>query len=522
VATDVGAATATAPLPDRASNDADHRERLFRWIALGAFVALGLALALSHEPWRDEIEAWLIARNSSSIGALIHNSRGEGHPLLWYLFLWAASRASRAIVVMQLLHLAIAAAAAACVLWRAPFRRWQRAALIFGYFPLYEYSAIARNYALGMLLLFLFCILAVRSPRPYIRLVVIVILMGSTSVYGLVVGAAVAAGVVIDEYVGWRWHHGRIEWRRAATALAVAVGGLALVVAQYIPALSSPGATGFTHVVREDRVRGAIAPFAGLLPIPNVETRFWGTNILDGLVDGTARVLIGLVLLALLAWCLRDRPAALGTWLLGTGVLVVLSLQGYQGYLRHAGHFFLLFVAICWMRASFARWPDGKRASAGSVTARAAPRVTASGVLSVLLVVQLAAAVVPVATDLTHEFSGSEAMADLLTRKGYGHAELVLWPEYEGIAVVGRLDRAGYLPALGRRARDQQYDSARRRVKDRDVLRRARAMCRREQRPVVLVTTTPWHDRDLTLVGKVTDTIVDSEQYFAYRVRCAA
>ena len=454
------------------------------------------------------------------MGALIHNSRGEGHPLLWYLLLWAISRATRSLVAMQLLHLTIATAAAACVLWRAPFRRWQRAALIFGYFPLYEYSAISRNYALGMLLLFVFCIVAVRSPRPYMKLVVVVILMGSTSVYGLVVGGAVAAGVALDEYVRWRWHHGRIVWRRVRYALVVSAGGLALVVAQYIPALSSPGATGFTSAVREDRVRGAIAPFAGLIPVPNIETRFWGTNIFDGLVDGSGRVVIGLALLVFLAWCLRDRPAALVTWLLGCAALGVLSLQGYQGYMRHAGHFFLLFVATCWMRTSFAGWPDRVRALGDSGTTFNPRRPSVSRVLSALLVVHLAASVVPVTVDLTHDFSGSEEMAHLLTRKGYDRAELVLWPEYEGIAVVGHLDRAGYLPALGRHARDQQYDSPRRRMADRDVMRRARQLCRDEHRSVVVISTKPVRERGFMLVGSVSDTIVDSEQYFAYRVRC--
>jgi hypothetical protein len=225
------------------------------------------------------------------------------------------------------------------------------------------------------------------------------------------------------------------------------------------------------------------------------------------------------MVLVVLAWSLRSRPAALWLWLVGSVTLFALSLQGYQGYSRHAGHFFLLFVAACWLLPSFAPWRDGHDPFARWDAKRTLARVGATQALGVLLVVALVAVVVPVGTDLTHPFSGASAMAELLEKKGYGHAELVLWPEFEGISVVGELDRSGYLPALGRHASDQQWYSPRRHTTDRDVVRVVRRLCREEDRPVVLVTTSPMHRRGFDLVGRVTDTIVDSEQYFAYRVR---
>lgn len=520
MATQIG--TPTSATEPRATTDARRVERRTRWIALGAFLAIGLALVLTHEPWRDEIQAWLIARNSDSLGALIRNSRAEGHPLLWYLLLWVPARFTRDLLAMQLLHLAIAAAAVACVLWRAPFPRWQRLAFTFGYFPVYEYSAIARNYALGMLLLFVGCMLATRRPRPYVRLVLVIVLMGSTSAYGLVLGAALGSAVALDDFVRRRWYGEDPPWRRIGVAAGVLVVGAALVVAQSAPALSSPGARGFTNAIREDRVRGALAPFAGLFPIPSVETRFWGTSIVDGLVNGPVRAVLGLVLLALLAWCLRGRIAALWLWLVGASALFALGLQGYQGFTRHAGHFFLLFVAACWLLPSLALWREGHDPSARRAGGLGLRWADASRALGVLLLVHLVASVVPIAAELTHPFSGAHDMAELLARKGYGDAELVLWPEFEGIAVVAELDRSGYLPALGRRARDQEWGSPRHHTTDRDVARLARRLCRDSPRPVVLITTSRARDPEFALVGQVTDTIVDSEQYFAYRVRSCA
>jgi hypothetical protein len=45
------------------------------------FFLLSLNTILHHEMWRDELQAWLIARDSDSIAQLFfQNLRYEGHP----------------------------------------------------------------------------------------------------------------------------------------------------------------------------------------------------------------------------------------------------------------------------------------------------------------------------------------------------------------------------------------------------------------------------------------------------------
>jgi hypothetical protein len=44
-------------------------------------VLLGLLLA-HHEMWRNELQAWLLARDSDSLAELWRNTRYEEHPLL--------------------------------------------------------------------------------------------------------------------------------------------------------------------------------------------------------------------------------------------------------------------------------------------------------------------------------------------------------------------------------------------------------------------------------------------------------
>jgi hypothetical protein len=42
--------------------------------------------------WLDELQAWLIARDSSSVIDLFKNLKYEGHPGLWHICLYLISR----------------------------------------------------------------------------------------------------------------------------------------------------------------------------------------------------------------------------------------------------------------------------------------------------------------------------------------------------------------------------------------------------------------------------------------------
>ena len=155
-----------------------------RWLllALAVFAAVLALLLAHHEMWRDELQAWLLARDSGSLAMLWQNSRYEGHPLLWHLMLFPVAHLAARPEAMQVLHWMIAVGVAALVLLRSPFPAWARVMVVFSYFPLYEYGTISRNYALGMLLLFVFCALC-RPGRQknYLLLSVVLFLMAQAS-----------------------------------------------------------------------------------------------------------------------------------------------------------------------------------------------------------------------------------------------------------------------------------------------------------------------------------------------------
>ena len=58
--------------------------------------------------WFDELQAWNIARASHSLGDLYTNLRYEGHPILWYLPLYALTRFTGNPHSMQVVQWAVA------------------------------------------------------------------------------------------------------------------------------------------------------------------------------------------------------------------------------------------------------------------------------------------------------------------------------------------------------------------------------------------------------------------------------
>ena len=54
--------------------------------------------------WRDELNGWLIARDTQSWSEFFNAVKYEGHPLLWYLCLSFLNKLSHDPVLMKIFH----------------------------------------------------------------------------------------------------------------------------------------------------------------------------------------------------------------------------------------------------------------------------------------------------------------------------------------------------------------------------------------------------------------------------------
>jgi len=118
------------------------------WLLLVAW------LFWKHVVWRDEVRAFSLALSGSSVGQMLRNVQGEGHPGLWYLILRALHDVFPTREVLPAAALVIWIAAIALFTWKSPFRTFLVALVLFSLFGAFDYAVIARNYGIAALVMF--------------------------------------------------------------------------------------------------------------------------------------------------------------------------------------------------------------------------------------------------------------------------------------------------------------------------------------------------------------------------------
>lgn len=157
------------------------------------YVAAHLGMAVFHEPFFDEAEAWQIAKCVSIKTLLFETTHYEGHPPLWHLILMPLAKAGAPYELsLTLVSLVFMGAAVFLILRYAPFPRIVRLLLPFTYFYFYQYGVISRVYCV-MVLEFVLLSMAyrVRNEKPG-RYVVVLMLLCVTSAYGIVIAGGLA------------------------------------------------------------------------------------------------------------------------------------------------------------------------------------------------------------------------------------------------------------------------------------------------------------------------------------------
>jgi len=489
-------------------------------IAIVATFAVVLAVTLwRHEMWRDELQAWMLARDSHSWADLLHNIRYEGHPALWYALLRPLTYVSGRPWPMQILEFVVATTTVGLVVFRAPFTLAQKALFAFGYFPLFEYGVLSRSYALGALLVVLVCVEASRPRRPWLLLGATLALLSLTSAFGTILAAALILGLAADVVVRARGHGELERPHLLAGGAAIAIAGALWAYEQAVP----PADGGVYHRWNSSFDAGLAGSslasvWRALVPIPRFVREFWNTNVLDGRTWLAA--ILGLALLAGLAWLLRARFGALVVWLAGSlGILLFMySKLEYANAARYYGNVFLALVAALWLASSCAPWSAG-----GRLARMRDPVTTRSTVWTGILALAVVAGLFAVALDLAIPFSDGRQVARYLERNHLQHAIIVGEPDTSASSVAAYLDERVYYPAGGRSGTFIVWDRAREAPVEPLALV-VRGLQGSTNEPVLLLVTRPLDVArfpHLQLLRAFDDGIVVDEHFWLYRVERA-
>lgn len=397
------------------------------WL-LAALVIYGLVLALTllhHEPWRDELQAWLIARDAENLQELWHNTRYEGHPILWHFLLFLAARLWPNPAAMQILHFLVAFTVAALLLFCAPFPFPLRVGLTFSYFFLYEYAVISRNYALTALFIFAFSCLQKGPPLPAAFLAAAA---SHSSPMGLLAFPALAVWLFTQK------RDGRF------LALGVALPVAAAAVWSCWPPPDSGYARPLFLAWEPIRAQYVLRGLAGaLLPVVPPQLQFWNINWLYPMPRGqqvgeallTAAAAGTLLAAGWLLWsaCGRAKRTFFG-WLFGLATCLIFFYAVFPGTVRHHGIFLLLTVAAFWIAPPL----SGKKAWR----------------LSLPVGLGLWSALWACSTDWKNAFSANRATALWLSSSPVASLPLVGFPDWAASGVAGWLPgKKLFYPASG-------------------------------------------------------------------------
>jgi hypothetical protein len=473
-----------------------------RWTVLAILiVASGIAgyCIHAHAMWFDEVQAWNIARASHSVPSLFTNLRYEGHPILWYLPLFAISRVTADPRAMQLFEWVVLTCTYAVVLFKAPFSLGVRVAIIAGYFVTFEYGVISRSYSVELLVLVLALVALARPAPKWGRAGVLLVLLAWTSMAGgvLVVALALAIG-----WCAWRTRDsGRASpWRGrplVVAAAGVVSAGIAAVTCvppadfhSFALGIPSEPLTSFSP----ERFQVSLAgPWRGLFPIPDGIGR-WNSNMFDRFPQPTlVQAVLGVALIGVVAWVLRARPFAFRLWLLGSaGYLVFSYVVVLPDRSHYAGEWFLLFLACVWCATAP---PTSAGADPNPAVAVGPSRVTLGAVVVVVLAAQVVAMVAMLPEQTRQEFAPNRFLA--ATAEAHGLAnDVVSAQDYDGITMSAYLEKPVWSIARGEHivyfTNDEKEARGYEHLTDAKIACAAADVSRQRDRPVALVT-----DREL-------------------------
>lgn len=387
--------------------------------------------------WRDESQAFLLARDSKDLSELWQNVRYEGHPILWHSILFIAYHLVPSIYTIQVVHLLIGLSVAALIIFYSPFSFFEKFLLCFSYFLSFEYLAISRNYSIGIFLLFLSVCLfnKSKSKSSIVQTAIIVGLAANSNIYATIISCFLfvyffASTFPLNKTSSYKSKLFYISGIVFVIFLTIAL--LQLVA----PADRRPKLTVAANVnfKRMGKILKEVSNALFYLPAPLKDNKYWGTSIfesnyfkssfLNKLVFFLPQLLtICMIVLALYTWYKHSRAVF---WFFTSSFVALLLFMYFifdRGLLRHTGAFFVLLLLSLWLY------------NASSKSERK-PTTYFNYLFSILLLTQFAASVIVHVYEIKYPFSGAKEAAAFLLKTGRNNNKIVLHPDFEGMALL--------------------------------------------------------------------------------------
>lgn len=504
----------------------------FEIILVSSFFVLGLIGICNHVMWRDEINVWLITRDSSSIVELFKNIKYEGHPPLWYICLYLLNQITHNPVIMQFFHLFLGVASVYIFVRFSPFTKLQKTLFCFGYLPFYEYLLISRNYAIGVLLIFAFCVLFVRRQSNYIQLSIILFLLANANAYCLLI--AIALGLtLIFEYITTPLKINKVNKKDLIFSIIIFLLGIALSLSLLIPPQDSVLAGGMS---------GWILQFDFIRLITSL-TRIWSGYISiivpndKNLIEMVVFAIVSLGFLTFTSLFLIRKPVALFLYLIGNAQILIFTYIKFLGGPRHFGHLYILLIASLWIASYYPKtefinnndidevsWLNKFKKLSKKFVYFAEQHQKIFFML--ILYAQLLAGIVAFSRDLLLPFSASRETARFIQQEKLDKLLIVGSTDFAISPICGYLNTKVYYPEIKSMGSFVLFTKQRKDVNDQEILDQTISLLKTNNQ-ILLVLNRELNREiynnnsaiSLSSISKFTNSFMSDEKYYLYLVR---
>lgn len=416
-----------------------------QWIII-TYAVLGLIGILNHTMWRDEMNAWLIVRDSHSFSELIQNIHYDrGHPALWHLLIALLKNIANTPMVMQIFHFAIGISLIIIFWLYSPFTKNQKILFTFGYFPFAEYLLISRNYSLGILFLFAFCTLYSSRRQTYLILAILLGLMANTNIFILFVAMALTMMLAVEFLVDpqqrelYSSNHKKIDL----------ILSISLLIALYIFAIYiiSPPADSPSGVLGEYTFNFDLRHF-----LKAVGKIFSGYTLIipssKRLLDLWICGIIGILITIIISLKFIKKPLLLVFYNLAILEIFLFTYFKYiQSSPRHFGHYYFIFLATAWL-ASY--YQENKSYNPQWLNYPFINWLKKSYPLlfTIILSIHFLGGIYHYSRDLLIPLSASKATANFIQQSNLQNEFIVASRDSNVAAISGYLNRKLYYPEL--------------------------------------------------------------------------
>lgn len=321
-------------------------DKAFATCVSAVFLALGSYMSWKHELWVDEAYHYLLSKESTSVFELFANGGRSGHPVLWNLLLYFLKIFFPGIYAMQLFHCLIATACVYVITCFSPFSRTAKLFMAFGYFFVYEYNVISKNYILGFSLIFIALVLA-EKRKPLWFVAILLGLAANTHLFCLFIAMPMSIYIYKEYYLS--------KGVRAGLLLGVIfVGFLFISLLQIIPPTEiieqyrGYDEPSFWSLIRAKRALSSLAK--GLINVPDFrQLNFWNSNLIQNWNKPLFYLLSPLLVVLLFVYFRKEKP------ILFLFVLPALCIMGFVYLMpltvgvRYWGSYYVLFILCAWL-----------------------------------------------------------------------------------------------------------------------------------------------------------------------------